>query len=78
MLRFPKIVIGAGTGAALFMLGITSGYTQVGPQESTTARTETSHHLHDRFTSNFGSITLCWHGWNGNKMTPSLRSLPAP
>jgi hypothetical protein len=25
MLRFPKIVIGAGTGAALFMLGIMSG-----------------------------------------------------
>jgi len=21
------------------------------------------HHLHDRFTSNFRSITLCWHGW---------------
>ena len=32
MLRFPKIVIGAGTGAALFMLGIMSAYAEVGPQ----------------------------------------------
>jgi hypothetical protein len=31
MLRFPKIVIGTAAGAALFMLGITSGYTQSGP-----------------------------------------------
>jgi carboxyl-terminal processing protease len=42
MLRFPKIVIGAGTGVALFMLGIMSGHTQVGPQDSSTASIETS------------------------------------
>ena len=45
MLRFPKIVIGAGTGVALFVLGIVSGHTQVGPQESPTASTETSRQL---------------------------------
>jgi carboxyl-terminal processing protease len=45
MLRFPKIVIGAGTGVALFMLGIMSGHTQVGPQDSTTAGIETSRQL---------------------------------
>jgi carboxyl-terminal processing protease len=45
MLRFPKIVIGAGTGIALFMLGIMSGHTQVGPQESATASVETSRQL---------------------------------
>jgi len=32
MLRFPRIVIGAGAGAALFMLGIMSGHAEVGPQ----------------------------------------------
>ena len=45
MLRFPKIVIGAAGGAALFMLGIMSGHTQVGPQGSTTPGTETSRQL---------------------------------
>ncbi len=45
MLRFPKIVIGAAAGAALFMLGIMSGHTQVGPQGSTTPGTETSRQL---------------------------------
>jgi carboxyl-terminal processing protease len=45
MLTFPKIVIGAGTGAALFMLGIMSGHTQVGPQDGATAGTETSRQL---------------------------------
>jgi carboxyl-terminal processing protease len=45
MLRFPKIVIGAGTGAALFMLGIMSGHTQVGPQDSATAGIKTSRQL---------------------------------
>src|SRR5438309_1438267 len=32
MLRFPKVVIGAGAGAALLMLGIMSGHAEVGPQ----------------------------------------------
>ena len=45
MLRFPKIVIGAAAGAALFMLGIMSGHAQVGPQESTTPSTDTSRQL---------------------------------
>jgi carboxyl-terminal processing protease len=45
MLRFPKVVIGVGTGAALFMLGIISGHTQAGPQDSATAGTETSRQL---------------------------------
>jgi carboxyl-terminal processing protease len=45
MLRFPKIVIGVGTGVALFMLGIMSGHTQVGPQDGTTAGIETSRQL---------------------------------
>jgi carboxyl-terminal processing protease len=45
MLSFRKIVIGAGTGVALFMLGIMSGHTQAGPQESTTASVETSRQL---------------------------------
>jgi carboxyl-terminal processing protease len=45
MLRFPKIVIGAGTGAALLLLGIVSGHAQVGPQESTTPSTAASRQL---------------------------------
>jgi carboxyl-terminal processing protease len=45
MLRFPKIVIGAGTGAALFMLGIMSGHAQVGPQDGTTPATAASRQL---------------------------------
>jgi carboxyl-terminal processing protease len=45
MSRFPKIVIGAAAGAALFMLGIMSGYTQVGPRGSTTPSAETYRQL---------------------------------
>src|ERR1700733_4718885 len=44
MLRFPKVVIGAGTGAALFLLGIVSGHAEAG-QESTTTGIETSRQL---------------------------------
>jgi carboxyl-terminal processing protease len=35
MLRFPRIVIAAGTGLALFMLGVMPGHTQAAPQAST-------------------------------------------
>jgi carboxyl-terminal processing protease len=35
MLRFPKIVTGAATGAALFMLGVISGHSQVAPPANT-------------------------------------------
>jgi carboxyl-terminal processing protease len=45
MLRFPKIVIGAAAGAALFMLGIMSGHTQLGPQGTTTPSAETYRQL---------------------------------
>jgi carboxyl-terminal processing protease len=45
MSRFPKIVIGAGTGLALFMLGIMSGHAQVGAQQSTTPGTDVSRQL---------------------------------
>jgi carboxyl-terminal processing protease len=45
MLRFPKSVTGAAAGAALFMLGIMSGHTQLGPNRSTTPSAETSRQL---------------------------------
>jgi carboxyl-terminal processing protease len=45
MLRFPRIVIAAGTGAALLMLGIVSGHTQAAPQGSATSGVETSRQL---------------------------------
>src|ERR1700693_5914200 len=45
MLRFPKIVIGAAAGAALFMLGIMSGHTQLAPNGSTTPSVETYRQL---------------------------------
>jgi carboxyl-terminal processing protease len=45
MLRFPKIVIGAAAGAALFMLGIMSGHTQVSPHGTTTPSVETYRQL---------------------------------
>jgi carboxyl-terminal processing protease len=43
MLRFPKIIIGAGV--ALFLLGTLPGNAQVGPQGSTPPGTETSRQL---------------------------------
>ena len=45
MLRFPKIVIGAAAGAALFMLGIMSGHAQAGPQSDATPSAETARQL---------------------------------
>jgi carboxyl-terminal processing protease len=45
MLRFPKIVIAAGAGAALFALGIMSGHTQVGPHGTTTPSIDTYRQL---------------------------------
>ncbi len=45
MPRFPKVVIAAGTGVALFMLGVMSGHAQVGAQQSTTPGTDVSRQL---------------------------------
>src|ERR1700704_5456010 len=42
MLRLPKIVTGAAAGAALLMLGIMSGHTQVAPTVSATPSVDTS------------------------------------
>jgi carboxyl-terminal processing protease len=45
MLRFPKIVIGAAAGAALFMLGIMSGHTQLAPHGTATPSADTYRQL---------------------------------
>jgi carboxyl-terminal processing protease len=45
MLRFPRIVIGAAAGAALFMCGTLSGHTQVAPHGDTALSAETSRQL---------------------------------
>jgi carboxyl-terminal processing protease len=42
---FRKIAVGAATGAALFVLGFSPGYTQIAPQGTTTPSTETSRQL---------------------------------
>jgi carboxyl-terminal processing protease len=45
MLRFPRIVIGAAAGAALFMCGTLSGHTQAGPHGDTAPSAETARQL---------------------------------
>jgi carboxyl-terminal processing protease len=45
MLRFPRIVIAAAAGAALFMCGTLSGHTQAGPHGDTAPSAETSRQL---------------------------------
>src|SRR6267154_6101385 len=45
MLRFPKIVIGAAAGAALFMCGTLSGHAQAAPHGDTAPSAETSRQL---------------------------------
>jgi carboxyl-terminal processing protease len=42
---FRKVVVGAATGAALFVLGFNPGYTQVAPQGTATPGTETKRQL---------------------------------
>jgi carboxyl-terminal processing protease len=45
MLRFPRIAIAAGTGLALFMLGVMPGHTQATPQASTPPGVEASRQI---------------------------------
>jgi carboxyl-terminal processing protease len=45
MSRFPNIVTGAATGAALFMLGIVAGHAQLAPHGNTTPSAATSRQL---------------------------------
>jgi carboxyl-terminal processing protease len=45
MLRFPRIVIAAAAGAALFMCGTLSGHTQAGPHGDTAPSAETARQL---------------------------------
>jgi carboxyl-terminal processing protease len=45
MLRFPRIAIAAGTGLALFMLGVMPGHTQATPQAGTPPGLEASRQI---------------------------------
>jgi carboxyl-terminal processing protease len=45
MLRFPRVVIAAGTGLALFMLGVMPGHAQAVPQASTPPGVEASRQI---------------------------------